>query len=30
MEWHAPDGTWQRVTADGGVGERRVVAQVFS
>ena len=30
LEWHAPDGTWQRVTADNGADERRVVAQVFS
>ena len=30
LEWHAPDGKWQRVTADGGVDERQVIAQVFS
>ena len=30
LEWNAPDGTWQPVTADGGIDERRVVAQVFS
>ena len=30
LEWHAPDGTWQPVTADGGVDERQVIAQVFS
>ena len=30
MEWNAPDGTWQKVTADGGRDERRVIAQVFS
>src|SRR4051812_14827330 len=30
LEWHAPDGKWQRVTADGGVDERQVIAEVFS
>nr|WP_246606063.1 hypothetical protein [Actinoplanes toevensis] len=30
LEWHAPDGKWQKVTADGGVDERQVIAQVFS
>ncbi|WP_417629340.1 hypothetical protein [Paractinoplanes rhizophilus] len=30
LEWHAPDGKWQPVSADAGVDERRVVAQVFS
>ncbi|WP_433376375.1 hypothetical protein ACQPZX_07725 [Actinoplanes sp. CA-142083] len=30
LEWHAPDGKWQPVTADGGVDERQVIAQVFS
>jgi hypothetical protein len=30
LEWHAPDGRWQRVTADGGIDQRRVVAEVFS
>jgi hypothetical protein len=30
LEWHAPDGTWQKVTADGGADEGRVIAQVFS
>nr|WP_296068130.1 hypothetical protein [uncultured Actinoplanes sp.] len=30
LEWRAPDGKWQRVTADGGIDERQVIAQVFS
>jgi hypothetical protein len=30
LEWRAPDGKWQPVTADGGVDERQVIAQVFS
>ena len=30
LEWYAPDGKWQPVTADAGVDEHRVVAQVFS
>jgi hypothetical protein len=30
LEWHAPDGKWQPVTADGGVDEHQVIAQVFS
>jgi hypothetical protein len=30
LEWHAPDGKWQRVTADGGIDERKVIAEVFS
>ncbi len=30
LEWHAPDGKWQPVTADGGADERKVIAQVFS
>ncbi|MBM2621704.1 hypothetical protein JIG36_39995 [Actinoplanes sp. LDG1-06] len=29
-EWHAPDGRWQAVTADGGAVTDRVVAEVFS
>jgi hypothetical protein len=29
LEWHAPDGKWERVTADGGVDEGKVIAQVF-
>ncbi|HET6480195.1 MAG TPA: hypothetical protein VFG35_09190 [Actinoplanes sp.] len=29
LEWHAPDGKWQAVTADGGIGTGRVVAEVF-
>ena len=30
LEWYAPDGKWQPVTAGTGAGERQVVAQVFS
>lgn len=30
LEWHAPDGKWQRVTAEGGPDTRRVVAQVYN
>nr|WP_221376551.1 hypothetical protein [Actinoplanes polyasparticus] len=30
LEWHAPDGRWQAVSADGGAGPGRVVAEVFS
>jgi hypothetical protein len=30
LEWRAPDGKWQSVTADGGADERRVVAEVFT
>ena len=30
LEWHAPDGTWQKVTASAGTDRGRVVAQVFS
>jgi hypothetical protein len=30
LEWHAPDGKWQPVTAGAGVNERQVIAQVFS
>ena len=29
LEWHAPDGRWQAVTADGVIGAGRVVAEVF-
>ena len=29
LEWHAPDGKWERVTADGGVDKGKVIAQVF-
>ena len=29
LEWHAPDGKWQKVTANDGADARRVVAQVF-
>jgi hypothetical protein len=29
LEWHAPDGRWQRVTAEAGSGTDHVVAQVF-
>ena len=29
LEWHAPDGKWQVVNADGGAGTDRVVATVF-
>jgi hypothetical protein len=28
-EWHAPDGKWQAVTAQGGASSRRVIAEVF-
>ena len=30
LEWHAPDGKWQPVTADNGIDERKVIAQVFN
>ncbi|WP_433301925.1 hypothetical protein ACQP2F_07525 [Actinoplanes sp. CA-030573] len=30
LEWRAPDGKWQPVTADTGADERQVIAQVFS
>jgi hypothetical protein len=30
LEWHAPDGKWQKVTGDGGLDERTVIAEVFS
>ena len=30
LEWYAPEGKWQPVTADGGADERKVIAQVFS
>ena len=30
LEWHAPNGKWQRVTAEGGADSGRVVAEVFS
>jgi hypothetical protein len=30
LEWHAPDGAWQKVTADGGTDENEVIAEVFS
>ncbi|MBU2669747.1 hypothetical protein KOI35_40190 [Actinoplanes bogorensis] len=30
LEWHAPDGKWQAVTAEGAVGTGRVVAEVFN
>jgi hypothetical protein len=30
LEWHAPNGKWQRVTTESGIDERRVVAEVFS
>jgi hypothetical protein len=30
LEWQAAEGSWQPVTADGGVDERKVIAQVFS
>lgn len=30
LEWHAPDGKWQRVTGDRTVDERKVIAEVFS
>lgn len=29
MEWSAPNGKWQKVTADGGLDERTVIAEVF-
>ncbi|MGX6605096.1 hypothetical protein ACWKSP_23620 [Micromonosporaceae bacterium Da 78-11] len=29
LEWRAPDGTWEPVTADGGADEGKVIAQVF-
>ncbi|WP_127505102.1 hypothetical protein [Actinoplanes sp. LAM7112] len=28
-EWHAPDGKWQAVTADGVLGAGQVIAEVF-
>ena len=30
LEWHAAEGKWQPVTADGGADERKVIAEVFS
>jgi hypothetical protein len=30
LEWQAAQGKWQPVTADGGIDERKVIAQVFS
>nr|WP_239102905.1 hypothetical protein [Actinoplanes siamensis] len=30
LEWHAPDGKWQKVTTDSGGDNGRVVAEVFS
>jgi hypothetical protein len=30
LEWSAPEGKWQPVTADGGVDEGKVFAQVFN
>ena len=30
LEWHAPDGAWQKVTGGGSTDRRMVVAQVFS
>ncbi|GIF00217.1 hypothetical protein Ari01nite_76810 [Paractinoplanes rishiriensis] len=30
LEWHAPDGKWQRVTAAAGTDESRVIAHVYS
>jgi hypothetical protein len=30
LEWRAPDGKWQPVTADGGADEHKVVAEVFT
>jgi hypothetical protein len=29
LEWHSAGGKWQKVTADGGVDERKVIAEVF-
>ena len=29
LEWHAPDGKWESVNADGGADTRRVIATVF-
>ena len=29
MEWHAPDGKWQKVTGNGAADQRKVVAPVF-
>jgi hypothetical protein len=29
LEWHATEGKWQPVTADGGADERKVIASVF-
>ena len=29
LEWQAPSGKWQPVTADGGIDERQVIAEVF-
>ncbi|GAA0475189.1 hypothetical protein Ade02nite_41240 [Paractinoplanes deccanensis] len=29
LEWHAPDGKWQAVTAQGGTDAGRVIAEVF-
>ncbi|MBL7256112.1 hypothetical protein [Paractinoplanes lichenicola] len=30
LEWHAPDGKWQAVTAESAAGTGRVVAEVFN
>lgn len=30
LEWHAPDGKWQPVTADNAIDERKVIAEVFN
>jgi hypothetical protein len=30
FEWQAAEGKWQPVTADGGIDERKVIAEVFS
>jgi hypothetical protein len=30
FEWRAAQGKWQPVTADGGIDERKVIAEVFS
>jgi hypothetical protein len=30
LEWQATEGKWQPVTADGGIDERKVIAQVFA
>jgi hypothetical protein len=30
LQWQAAQGKWQAVTADGGIDERKVIAEVFS